>query len=535
MVRVTVQAGAALGLLGGLAGLPAWLLSEPAGRPGRPVAAAVRRTSADASRPHGSSRPVTAWWSAVPSEASVALTTVADERVELAYAAIPAAPADERPEKAVDGREVIPVATTRPATVPAVSLNIPRPGAVAAEEFPLDRMPSKPLDGSAEAGIDENSRFAPPPRPDVPTPVTPPPSTARNVDTGKPPAEWQRATDDWGGVRPRLEDRGVSLNATLTADGSLALAGGAHPRSGAYRQLFNATLTLDTERLVGLPGGTLFGSFQHQVGRDGSGSVVGDAQGFSNIDADGRTQVSELWYQQVAFGGAVRAKAGKIDANADFAAAAGAGEFINSSFGFSPTIPLPTYPDPSAGVLVFVEPADWAYAGVGVFDGSYARGVRTGENGPRTFLSPGAGVFTIGEAGVRWGIGPHKLAGRLAAGGWYLSGGIGGFDGTTRSGTAGYYVVAEQQVWKANPAAADDARGVGLFAQHGWADANLNAIAQHVGGGVAWTGSVDGRDDDVLGLGVTYAGFGDDPAVTRDGETAVELFYKLQVTKFFSL
>jgi len=58
-------------------------------------------------------------------------------------------------------------------------------------------------------------RYVPTTRPSTPRPQHPPPATQGNVDTGKPIHEWQRATDDWLGVRPRLEERGISIQPSL--------------------------------------------------------------------------------------------------------------------------------------------------------------------------------------------------------------------------------------------------------------------------------------------------------------------------------
>jgi porin len=458
------------------------------------------------------------------------LAAAVADRAALARSVSISLPAADTPTTPGQSQAVEPAAAV-PVTPPFVLNSHPtwRP-----EDLPLTRPANTPLDGSAEAGIDERTRFVPPARPDVPQPIKPPPSTPENVDTGRGFLDWQRATDDWGGLRPQLEDRGISLNAQLTADWSGAIAGGANPRNSAYRQLLNVDITLDTERLAGFKGGTFFAQFQHNVGRNGT-DVVGDAQVYSNIDADGRTQIAEVSYQHVFGDETVRVKVGKLDANGDFAAPEYGGEFINSSFGVSPTIPMPTYPDAAAGAVVFVKPIANLYVGAGLYDGSLANGINTGENSVVSFLGSPAGVFIISEAGLTWAAGPRELAGRLALGGWHHTADFEGFDGRLHSGTSGMYVVAEQQVYKVDPANVDDARGVGVFLQYGQTDGDISAIEWHLGGGVAWTGPFDGRDDDVVGLGATYVAFGNDPAVTKPGELAVELFYKWQATKFFSI
>ncbi|HEX8912784.1 MAG TPA: carbohydrate porin, partial [Humisphaera sp.] len=514
-----------------LAAAPLFLLASDdapakAKKPSRPRPAFVDRTEYDesdgpamASAARSMPEPVLGQVApGVPAVALAAGPTPATDVASLPHAATVTPPAPEPVAASPSSR---PASPPLPSTLPsdptaAVPTSNPDAPAVAAavptnmlpfraEDLPLTRPAAVPLEGSAEAGLDERTRFVPPARPDAPAPVVPPPSTEKNVDVGRPFLEWQRATGDWGGARPALEDRGVSLNAQLTADGSLALAGGANPRSGAYRQLFNANVTVDTERLAGLKGGKLYAQFQHQVGRDGS-AVVGDAQGFSNIDADGRTQLSELWYEQSVFDGKLRAKVGKADANVDFGTTPFAGEFLNSSFGISPTLGIPTYPDPATGVVVTVTPSEAVYVAGGLFDGSGASGRKTGENGPASFLGSPAGVVLVGEAGYRWRAGADRLAGRVAVGGWHHTGDFAAFDGSTKRGTGGFYVLAEQQLFKVDPAKDEDARGVGVFAQFGRTDGGVSTIEWQAGAGVAWTGPVAGRDDDVLGLGLTYAG-----------------------------
>ena len=117
---------------------------------------------------------------------------------------------------------------------------------------------------------------------------------------GLPYLQQPRATGDWFGLRRNLEDAGVMVNARLVADYSKVFQGGASPGGTAFRDLFQLNLTLDAGKLVGLQGGTVFANFQNQAGDNGS-KDVGDLQGFDSIDADGRTQLSELWYQQALF------------------------------------------------------------------------------------------------------------------------------------------------------------------------------------------------------------------------------------------
>ncbi|MDB5322098.1 MAG: Carbohydrate-selective porin [Phycisphaerales bacterium] len=404
-----------------------------------------------------------------------------------------------------------------------------------ADDHPETRVPATAVADSESASIDEDLRFVPTTRPSLPEPQHPPLSNERNVDTNKAPGEWQRLTDDWFGLRPALDDRGISLQSSLTIDASKNFRGGADTAGSALRSLFNANLTLDTQRLLGWSGGTLFLSFQNQSGHSGQ-ELAGSFQGISNIDADGRTQISELWYEQVLLDGKLRLKAGKIDASAEFAHSKNAGEFLNASAGFSPTIlDMPAYPDPATGISVFVKPCEQYYAGVGIYDGSLLEGKPTCALGPRTFFRSGSSLFMIGEAGVNWTA--SNLGGRLGAGAWYHTGTFAQFDGGAREGAWGPYLVLDQAIWRKNPADKDDGRGIDVFLQYGYADASVSPVQHHVGVGLTWTGIVPNRDDDVLGLGASWVRFSDRRGANfdTDSELAVELFYKLKLTPWLSV
>jgi carbohydrate-selective porin OprB len=375
-------------------------------------------------------------------------------------------------------------------------------------------------------------------RPDVARPQRAEISNPDNVDTGLPPHEWAHATDDWGGLRPALDDMGIIFEASLTTDWSKNFRGGMNTEGSTLRSLFNANLTFDLDRLLSWEGGTVFINFQNHNGPDASGEDVGDAQAFSNIDNDGRTQIAELWFEQVFGDGALRIKIGKVDTNSEFAFVDNGGEFLNSSMGFSPTIfVLPTYPDPAMSVNVFVYPTERIYLGAGLYDGSANEGVTTGTRGPKTLFQDPADLFVIGEAGITWGGDGGDLPGRLAAGGWWHPGTFDRFAGGTDEETGGFYIVFDQTLWRENPDAPDDEQGVGLFIQYGYADADVSEIEHHAGGGLAWTGPIEGRDDDALGIGITTVWFSDEPGAgfTDDVETAYELFYKAQLLPWVSV
>jgi carbohydrate-selective porin OprB len=369
-----------------------------------------------------------------------------------------------------------------------------------------------------------------------------PAAPARPGVSGEADSTWrrwldgERLTGEWLGARGWLRDRGFELEGTYIGDLSRALRGGVREQTD-YRSLVDLNGTFDLERLVGLPGATVFFDAYAIVGDYGSGDV-GDFQIYSNIDnPKDRLQLAELWWQQMLFGELLRLKVGKFDANSEFAFVDAAGDFINSSAGFSPTIfTMVTYPDPGTGVVAFVDPEGPLYAGVGFFDGAAATGALLGKRGPKTFFRSDSDHFVIGELGGNWDETARFGPGRVAVGPWYHSADFERFDGSSAGGTGGFFGLFEQRVFALEPEREEGTRDVRLFGQYGWADPDVSAANHHASLGVLFTGPFAFRASDTTGAMVTWVDLSDqDAAGFPSDETAVELFYRLQLTSFFSL
>jgi porin len=349
---------------------------------------------------------------------------------------------------------------------------------------------------------------------------------------------WPHASDDLFGARSKLENAGVAFDVLLTADYSKNFQGGIDTAGDAFRHLLEATIQIDTAKLVHLPGGTLFIDFQQQNGTNGSLTLTGDLQRFDDIDADGRTQIAELWYQQLLFNDVLRLKIGKVDANTEFALMTNAKEFLNATTGFTPTIlAMPTYPDPAMSVNVFVEPRHF-YMKFGLYDGALQRGIQTGEHGPATFWGPPSDWFLIGEMGPTWSLRRDHLPGRLGVGGWYATGSFQDVaPGSTHvtEGTGGAYATLDQTLYRLHPDVASNPAGLSAYLQFGHSHPSVALLDTQVGGGLRWFGVVPHRPADVIGLGATYAHISQRAELLYDHELAIETFYKLQLTPWASV
>lgn len=140
--------------------------------------------------------------------------------------------------------------------------------------------------------------------------------------------------------------------------------------------------------------------------RGHDGTAFPSVQGLSSLDAADFGGVGEAWVEWSAGGpdgpgsgsgwfDGFRMKAGRVDANSEFAASAAAAAFANPSFGLSPVLGvLPSYPAPAPSANVFVPGPAGADLGAGL----YRAGRGWTAVGQVTGALPGA-------SSVRWSAG----------------------------------------------------------------------------------------------------------------------------------
>lgn len=349
---------------------------------------------------------------------------------------------------------------------------------------------------------------------------------------------WSRATGDWGGARTGLEDHGVTFAGSYTLDWQSLWSGGVS-KSAATRSALDFNVTFDSLKLLKYEGGTLYADFyttdMHE--RPDTGAIQSISSLETGVDV---TELAELWYEQVLLGGVLRVKVGKVDANSEFAFTAPSGEFMNGSAAVDPNIlGMPTWPDPATGVNLFVYPVERWYIGGGWYDGALGvDGIGTGRRGPSTFFTDEQSDdwFFIGETGLTWTALGSMARGRAGVGAWHHTGEWEEFDSGVEDGTTGLYLFGEQLVWDTTREDAEDDRGLWVFGQYAYADGSVSEIEHHIGAGLVLHGTFAGREDDAVGVYASWAGLTDDPDAGFDGnETALEVFYKIMVTPFFSV
>ncbi len=331
------------------------------------------------------------------------------------------------------------------------------------------------------------------------------------------PGAFRDTTSEQTDYRQRLESRGVAIGFSYTAETFSVLQGGAPSRRpGEYLGSFVSTLTLDLGS-AGFGRGRVFFSAQSLHGRGVNDSRIGAAQALSNLDSTGFAKFIEAWYGDSYWNGRVNIKAGQQYADTDFGVVEIGSDFLNSSCGLNPTIPMPSFPRPELGASVWIAPTSWLSWGAGVFKGG--EGETLSETAAPLKKSP----FTIIEAKLQPLGNQSPWRGTYRVGVWrqVRASSLSTTDTVKEPvRNAGIYVAADQ--WFAQ---SPEGRGPGVFFQWGWTPPDRNEITRYTGAGVAYRGLLTRRPADTFGLGLIRASL-----AAVNPETAIELFYQLQLT-----
>jgi carbohydrate-selective porin OprB len=316
-----------------------------------------------------------------------------------------------------------------------------------------------------------------------------------------------------------LRNHGFSFQGLIVYDWSKAVLKDQGTEEGFSRYSFDLSMPVDGRKAFGLEGSAGFVRLKNHMRQFGQ-IDDGAAQLPSNIDSCSRTTLYELWFEQRLLSNKLRLKGGKIDSNTEFDVVQTAGDFLNSSMGYSPTIlAFPTYPEPKPGVAAFLQPTSKNVLSVGVFQ------------------TAGMGILSIVEPGRSWNIGQGEHPGRASLGFWRLSGQLAQFDGGHVSGTEGFYSVVEQSGWRHPWMGRADERKLSTFLQFGYAQGQVSPFTRHIGGGAVMQAPFGKRSQDALGIAATSVRFSSHSGAgfELDSELVLESYYKLTISKHVAL
>jgi len=289
-----------------------------------------------------------------------------------------------------------------------------------------------------------------------------------------------------------------------------------------YLALLDLAVELDFGEIGSPCPGRFFLLAQNTHGQGITEEYVGDAQFISNIDSIRNiTQVSEYWWEFGLLHDNVTVRLGKQDVNTEFFFIDLATDFVQSTFGLSPSTAFPTYPDPSMAAVVMMQLDDAWRLKTGVWD-AFSSGGNWGFSGNDSML-------LISELEYSYALTEGTLPGCVALGAVYES--AGEVSGEAISPVSEYILQLEQHVFHESPTAADNTQGLAAFAGYYPRFPGSRVTDESLGSsfvaGLVYQGLLPGRDEDVMGVGVVrtklYGG-------GTNQETVVELFYKTQLT-----
>jgi len=335
---------------------------------------------------------------------------------------------------------------------------------------------------------------------------------------------------DWQGQRTALAERGFDFEFVATVDVLGTVHGGLDSGFESPAN-FDLVATVDTGAAGWWQNGTFNVYFLGNAGGAPS-TRTGDYQVASNIEAPGTFKLYEAWYEHRFADDRFSVLVGLHDLNSEFYVTEHGLLFLNSSFGIGPEIgqAVPSFfPTTSPAVRLRMTPTANSYAIAAVYDG--VPGDPDDPYGTEVAFDDGDGVFGIGEVGLMGSTGRYY---KVGVGAWVTTAAFDDLAGNTHNDNAGVYLIGETDLWRA-----DDGRGVGVFAQLGFADADLNQTGAYAGAGINWTGPLRARPADVAGFAVAHARNGDEfraanPGVER-AETALEWTYLMPITPWLNV
>ncbi len=315
------------------------------------------------------------------------------------------------------------------------------------------------------------------------------------------------------------------LSATYKGDFVSNLRGGIKTGT-TYLGLADLFIGFDTEKAGLWKGGGFLVHGANSHGGEPSGSLIGDFQVASNIEAGNHTFLYELWYRQTVSN--ITGIVGLQDLNAEFAASDVASLFLNSSFGIHSVIAdnilAPIFPLTSPGITLKWEPSGEFALKTAVYKGcpidfdSNPYNLNWSLDYLRGLLWVTEARFSRDETEVRPNV--------LKAGAFYHhhcpeSDVVNSEIGNRLAHDWGLYVVGDHQL----TASGDEGKGLSAFYQLGVSPRNDNFA--YLGAGFAYTGLLSRKGADVLGLAMARG------LLTKErgkDETSIELTYKAQLT-----
>lgn len=371
---------------------------------------------------------------------------------------------------------------------------------------------------------------------------------------------------DWGGLRPLLDQYGITFTLNQTSD-YLGNTHGGIKQGFVYDGLLDLEVDIDLNKAIGWRGGKIHLTGYGIQGQDLSTQNIGNLMTATNVESEpSLSKIGEFWLEQRLLDDQLRLRGGLLEADRYYMISPTATVFVNSTFGFpdswEATMPGggPGYPNASPGALAsFDFNKDWAVT-ASIMNGTPV--------GPATSSTAYGTDFPVGDGTLSWmevaytpqlKIGDLSLPGNYKMGGWYNSDTVDNVtlsssgrtftnpSNTTYRGQYAVYGLIDQTLWR-EPTT--EAQGLSAFTRVTYnPQSERNLVTWYFDAGLAYVGLFDGRPNDILGLGFGWAKFTpylNGPIATQNAssgtqtpmlkpESLIELTYQAPINSWLTL
>lgn len=329
---------------------------------------------------------------------------------------------------------------------------------------------------------------------------------------------------DWGGLRQQLDQYGIHFTLNQTSD-YLGSTQGGFRQGFVYDGLLDLEVDFDLNKAIGWRGGKAHISGYGIQGQDLSTQYIGNLMTASNVESQPSiAKLGEAWIEQQMLDESLRVRAGLLEADRYYMVSPTATVFINSTFGLPDSWEAnmpgggPGYPNASPGALAtYTFNQDWSLT-ASLMNGSPV--------GPTSSTTNYGTEFPVGDGTLSWAefaytpefqANEKTFPGFYKFGGWYntaqannvtnvnsgrnLSNPI----STTYRSQYALYALFDQAVWREQHS---DTQGLNLFTRVTYnPQDDRNLVTWYFDAGMAYVGLLDGRPQDILGLGFAWAKF----------------------------
>jgi porin len=347
-----------------------------------------------------------------------------------------------------------------------------------------------------------------------------------------------RLTGDWGGHRSQLYAQGVDIEAIYSTGLWNNFSGGTED-GGTQFDNTDLAVTLDGEKLYGLPGSTIFIYGLKNTGGEINGKNVGSHGGIDNIEVSKSTaKIYEAWIEQNFLENRLSVKTGLYDYNSEFYVTETSGLFLNPTYGIGTELAATgengpsIFPTTSLAARIKVQVTPELYAQAVIMDG--VPGDIDDPKGTQISLGNGDGAFVGAELGYQ-----SDITGYIGLGAWHYTEQFDDFVDVDANGdperahNQGAYILFDKPLME----------NLSGFMRLGVANGDVSNFDFGWSTGLVLTSFIPGREEGQLGLAVSGTHNSDKfkQSVIADGnetdtnETQVELTYRDQILPWLAV